>query len=106
MSKKAPKSLSELIGTPGGELAALAAQARARLDLADDLRKILPPDLRPALTGCNLRSDGTLVVTTDSPAWAARLRFESEGLLRACQGRFPETARVRVRVVSGTAGSR
>ena len=81
-------------------------RSRARLDLADDLRKILPPDLQAALTGCNLRGDGTLVVTTDSPAWAARLRFESEALLRACRGRFPEAARVRVRVVSGGPGSR
>ncbi len=79
----------------------LAEGARQRLALADHLREALPAELRSALGACNLHADGTLVVSTGSPEWATRLRFESTTLLDACRHHHPQALRVRVRVASG-----
>lgn len=81
-----------------GPLDALAKAASSRLDLADGVRKRLPAELATAVAACNLRPDGTLVVTAASPEWAARLRFEAEGILAGCRPEWPAAARVRVRV--------
>lgn len=92
-----PRSLKDLLDA-GSPLDQLKHEVDRRLELADHLRSALPEPLQPALLNCNLRDDGTLVITTPSPAWAARLRFETESLLQRCRERFPSTARVRVRV--------
>ena len=79
-------------------LGALARAASSRLDLADCVRRQLPPALALAIATCNLRPDGTLVVTAVSPEWAARLRFEADGILAGCRKDWPAAARVRFRV--------
>lgn len=104
MDRKRPRSFGELIGTDSS-LARLQQEARGRLELASQLRQALPDELRPALAGCNLRPDGTLVLIAPSPAWAARLRFEGEALLGHCRERFPAAARVRIRVQATGTGS-
>jgi predicted nucleic acid-binding Zn ribbon protein len=58
----------------------------------------VPPALGVAITACNLRPDGTLVVTAASPEWAARLRFEADGILAGCRLTWPAATRVRIRV--------
>ena len=98
MSNSGPKSLSELIFAPGGPLHELAVRAARRSDLAGFLRAGLPPELGAHVVAGNLRPDGTLVVVTDSPAWAARLRFEGASILARCQEIYPESQRVKVRV--------
>ena len=99
-SGNGPRGLGELIAlsTP---LGALAKAASSRLDLADCVRQQLAGELAAAVTTCNLRPDGTLVVTAVSPEWAARLRFEAGGILAGCRPHWPAAARVRFRV--GTA---
>lgn len=92
-----PVNLGEVFRSPGSALGGLARAAAGRVELLDLLRGRLPADLQACLVGCNVRDDGTLVLTTASPAWAARLRFEAPGLLACCRERFPATARVRVR---------
>ncbi|MBL8202174.1 MAG: DUF721 domain-containing protein [Chromatiales bacterium] len=92
-----PRGLGDLMAS-SGPLGALAKAASSRLDLADCVRKQLAGELAAAVTTCNLRPDGTLVVTTASPEWAARLRFESDGILAGCRPQWPEAARVRFRV--------
>jgi hypothetical protein len=72
------------------------------VDLAAALRSALPADLAAALRSASLADDGTLVVTTASPVWAARLRFHGETLLATCRARHPAVARVRIRVGGGT----
>ena len=95
-----PRSLKDLLDD-GALLGRLRQEVDRRVELADHLRSGLPPDLQPALLDCNLRNDGTLVVTTPSSAWAARLRFETETLLERCRQQHPAAARVRVRVRTG-----
>jgi hypothetical protein len=92
-----PVNLGDLFRSPGSPLGGLARAAAGRVELLDLLRGRLPADLQACLVGCNVRDDGTLVLTASSPAWAARLRFESAGLLACCRERYPGAARVRVR---------
>ncbi|MEO8225138.1 MAG: DciA family protein [Gammaproteobacteria bacterium] len=101
-STTGPRGLGDLIAanTPLGNLARAAS---ARLDLAACVRKQLPADLATAVSACNLRPDGTLVVTAASPDWAARLRFEADGILAGCRQHWPAAARVRVRVGTNAA---
>ena len=100
-----PRALGDLLKPgPCGEpaaaspLGALARAAASRLVLADEIRRNLPPELAGAVVSCNLRPDGTLVVTASSPDWAARLRFEADGMLAGCRAGWPAATRVRVRV--------
>lgn len=83
---------------PGSPLGNLARAASSQLELANCVRQQLPVELASAVAACNLRPDGTLVVTAASPEWASRLRFEADGILSACRPNWPEAARVRFRV--------
>jgi len=96
-SGNGPRGLGELLAS-SSPLGALAKAASSRLELADCVRQQLPGELAPAVAACNLRPDGTLVVTAASPEWAARLRFEAEGILAGCRAQWPDAARVRFRV--------
>ncbi len=98
-SKNGPRGLGELLAanTP---LGALARAASSRLDLADSVRQQLSPTLAAAVSNCNLRGDGTLVVSATSSEWAARLRFEADGILAGCRRDWPAAARVVFRVGS------
>ena len=96
-TRSGPRALGELIKADSG-LGALARAASSRLDLADCVRKQVAEELAAAIVSCNLRPDGTLVVTATSPEWAARLRFEADGILSGCRGDWPAAARVRFRV--------
>ena len=100
-SGNGPRGLGDLLAqsiSQSGPLGALAEAARSRLDLAECVRKQLPADLAAAVTACNLRPEGTLVITAASPEWAARLRFEADGILAGCRADWPDAARVRFRV--------
>jgi len=92
-----PRGLGDIIAL-NSPLQALAKAADSRLELADCVRRQVAGDLAAAVTSCNLRPDGTLVVTAASPEWAARLRFESDRILAGCRTEWPEAARVRLRV--------
>jgi len=98
MSKDAPKSLSELLGSPTSRIGQLASRARAKIDLTDHVRKGLEPELAGELVHCSVDDDGTMVVRASSPEWANRLRFESETLLALSRQLHPEAMSVKVRV--------
>ncbi len=98
MSKDEPKSLSQLISTPDSALGRLAATARHKLAVGEHIRSGLPPELGAELVHCSVDEDGTLVVRTTSPEWAARFRFESERLLELSREVYPGTTSVKVRV--------
>lgn len=95
-----PRGLGELLqaDSPLGDLARAASH---RLVLTDTVRQLLPPALAAGIAGCNLRADGTLWITATSPVWAARLRFEGDGILSGCRTHWPATARVRFRTSTG-----
>ena len=66
--------------------------------LTTSLRGAIEPELAENVVAANVRDDGELVVVCSSSAWASRIRFESEALLRACHeaGFSGETVRVTV----------
>ena len=98
MLKGDPKSLSELLGAKDSPLADLATAAKQREDLANYLRKNLPPELAPGFLHCNLRDQGLLVVLTTGPEWAARLRFEENRFIELCVAQGTPVDRVLVKV--------
>jgi len=98
MADNEPRSLADLLKPGNSGLGRLARQASEQSALAEVLRAGLPAELAAALLSASLRPDGTLVVTASSPAWAARLRFESAALLESCRQRAPAAARLKVRV--------
>ena len=99
MSKNKPKSLSELISSTDTALGRLATRAREKVGLTDHIRNGLEADLATGMVHCNIEDDGTLSVRASSPAWANRLRFEGEQILRLARERHPEATQVKVRVV-------
>lgn len=99
-AKNGPRGLGELIAA-NSPLGALARAASSRTDLAACVRQQLSPTLAAAVSNCNLRPDGTLVVSATSSEWAARLRFEADGILTGCRKGWPAAARVVFRVGGG-----
>ncbi|MGI9343501.1 MAG: DciA family protein [Gammaproteobacteria bacterium] len=98
MLKSKPKSLSQLIESPGSAIGRLAATARQKLALTEHVRAGLPDALGTELLHCSLDDDGAMIVRVSSPEWAARLRFETESLLSLARQIHPETTSVKVRV--------
>lgn len=98
-----PRALAELFGR-GTALNALREAADLRMSLVTVVRQALDADLGAEVMSCNLREDGTLVVTASSAAWATRLRFAGEQMLAACRKTHPGTTRVRVRVATESGG--
>jgi hypothetical protein len=74
-----------LKSTTGGPLEALVQKAAGMERLLAALKAALEPAMASRLTGVNLRPDGELVLVADSPAWAARLRFEADKLMSAAK---------------------
>ncbi|MEZ5562289.1 MAG: DciA family protein [Gammaproteobacteria bacterium] len=96
-SRNQPRSLGTLFGEVKA-LGALAQAAERHADLATQVRAVLGEPLGSYVSACNLRPDGTLIMTAASPEQAARLRFEAETVLKACRRQFPAASRVKVRV--------
>ena len=98
MSRDHPKLLSELLSSPDSKIGQLAAQARAKIDLTDHIRKGLAPDLALEIVHCSIADDGILIIRATSPEWANRLRFESASLLTLARQQHPGATQVKVRV--------
>ncbi|MEJ2602351.1 MAG: DciA family protein [Gammaproteobacteria bacterium] len=79
------KKLGSLLSKPGTALADLAERARRMQTLTGVVRSALPPEVRTHLVSAGLRDDKTLVLVTESSAWAARLRFVSEVAVAAAR---------------------
>lgn len=91
--------LKNLLNPSGiGELADMVQRAQSMAELAGRLSAALPDELQAGIRAANVRDGGELVVIADSPAWAARLRFEGDRLLAAARdaGERVETISVRV----------
>jgi hypothetical protein len=82
----------------GGDLKNIIQTAQKLDDLTTRLRSRLKADAAPHLLGANVREDGELVLICSSSAWASRLRFESDALLRTARdfGVAARTCQVRV----------
>lgn len=79
-------TLKNLLNPSGnGELADIVDRAQAMASLTRSLTLALPAELGGALVAANIRENDELVIIAASPAWAARLRFESERLIAAAR---------------------
>lgn len=82
----------------GNSLEKLIRRARKMDDLTTTLQAALPKDLAENLLAANVRDDAQLVLVCSSSAWASRLRFESELLIKVANehGQAARTCRVSV----------
>lgn len=93
-----PRSLTDLLARPASPLATLQQRAAAARDWLDLVRAWLPDPLAHEVTSATLRG-AALTIYVASAAWAARLRFETEGLLAQAQGIEPGVTEVRVKIL-------
>jgi len=96
MAKNELKNL--LNPNAGGDLGQIVRRAREMGELTDVLSKALPGDYAGAIVAANLRDDGDLVVIVTSPAWASRLRYETDLLLKAARDSGLSATACRIRV--------
>jgi hypothetical protein len=76
-----PQSIKSLLKNPGSALARVADDAAAHERLSRQVRGLLPPDLATHVLSVNLR-DETLVIITDSAAWATRIRYQQGDIMQ------------------------
>ena len=86
-----------------GELGEIIGRAQEFAALTDSLAAALPEDLREGLVAASISAAGELIVFGRSPAWAARLRYESAAMLEAARDLGQQADSVRVRVSHRTA---
>ena len=98
MSNKGPKTLGELALSSNSAFGRLTREVDRRSQLMGHLCRQLPADIAPGVNSCNLAADGVLTVFSNGPAWASRLRFESEQILSICRAQEPTISSVKVRV--------
>ena len=92
------KLINLLNPSSDGDLGNLISRAKRMGELTDILANALPESDRSAIVAANIREDGELVVICASSAWASRLRYETDKLLRAAResGVTAKTCRIRV----------
>lgn len=80
----AEKELRNLLSPcSGGDLGDVVRRAHELGELTGALSRALPEDYSGAIVAANVRENGELVVIAASSAWANRLRYETEALIRA-----------------------
>lgn len=80
------KKLKNLLNPSGnGDLADMVERAQAMGELTKRLQSVLSAELASSLVAANINADGRLILIAKSPAWAARLRFETDRLIATAQ---------------------
>ncbi len=93
------KSLENLLNpNDDGGLGDVIRHAKDMGELVHKLQQALPDDLSASIRAANIRDNGELVILAASPAWAAKLRFESDALLAAARDAGTEATSCTVRV--------
>ena len=93
------KRLDNLLNPSTGEgLGDIVRHARDMGRLVGALREALPGEEAEGILAANIREDGELVVLASTPAWAAKLRFETDKLVEAARRTGGEVSSCRVRV--------
>ena len=87
---------------PGGELGKILRRARHMDDLTTRLRANLDPETAQTLLAANIRENGELVVVASTSAWAAKLRFESQNLIKAAHTTDNPVKSIRITVSTTT----
>ncbi len=76
-----PRQLYKFLSQKKGNVADLVTQTRINQKLSQSLNNLLDPALRDHLRLANIRAQ-TLILITDSAAWASRARYFSPVLLQ------------------------
>ena len=84
-----------------GGLGDVIRHARDMGELVGALQASLPEKEATAVIAANIRDDGELVILCASSAWASRLRFETDALLKAARATGAAVDRCTVRVARG-----
>lgn len=79
-----PNSLKPITAGLSPRFANLERRAQATMELAERVRAALPAPEKDHVTSASYRAE-TLVVLADSAAWAARIRYTQQELLRQLQ---------------------
>ena len=91
--------LEKLLKTgAGGALEDIVQRAQDMDDLTAAIRSVLPDEAQASLLAANLRENGELVLMCSSSSWAARLRFESDQLIKAARLMGADVDKCRVKV--------
>lgn len=95
----ATKPLGSLLNpSNNGDLSAIVRRARALGELTDALARDLPDEFAGAIIAANVRENGELVVIAASSAWASRLRYEADSLLKTANDAGAKATACRIRV--------
>lgn len=93
------KSLENILNpNDDGGLGEIIRHAQDMGELVQRLQQTLPGDSAASIFAANIRDDGELVILASSPAWAAKLRFEAEGLMATARETGAEVTSCTVRV--------
>ena len=98
-----PKRLENLLNpNDNGGLGDIVRHAREMGDLVEMLQMSLSAEEAGSIVAANIRDDGELVILAASPAWASRLRFETEKLVNAASATGATVTSCSVRVSRDT----
>ena len=98
----ATKQLGNLLNPCNdGDLGDIVRRARELGELTAVLARALPEEQAQGIVAANVREDGALVVIAATSAWASRLRYEADGMLKAAQASGFKAHTCRVRVSQG-----
>ncbi len=73
-----PRKLADVMGA--GSLAELTREAERRRLATAEIRRLLPAAEAEHLVSAAINGAGELVLVMDTPSWAARVRYCTEGL--------------------------
>ena len=76
----------------------LELEISAQKVLLDQVRQLLPDDVASHCIAAQ-QHDQQLVLHTDSPVWATRLRYASSGLLNLLKPAYPSLSAIKVRLL-------
>ncbi len=92
-----PRKLSNILAGKGGDLAKLLHRAEEIAGLTDTVRRLLPANVAAHVVAASLH-DKRMVILTDSPVWAARLRYLDPGIDKRLESLDIEAERIQIRV--------
>lgn len=98
---KQPKSMKQIFNSRNSGLQELLDHALQLNILNEHLSRLLPSQLAPHCTAAGVER-GTLLLLTDSPAWATRLRLQAPDLIRALQDFQIKSVEVQVKPAQKT----
>lgn len=100
MSRQRP-TLKSCLASPSPELGRLLGRVQELERLTRKVQSLLPESLRAHCQVASVRGT-TLILQTDSPAWATKLRMTGPSLERALQSANVRQIEIKIKPISGT----